>query len=123
MKKWLTYLLIPVMLIQCNMTLVICTSFYYNQKYIEKYLCVQRNMEHNTCHGKCYLMKKLKAQQENEQKNFKVNFHESLAVDHFQNEVDLCTTVTELAKTYPLYFCNLNPQDYIYSIDHPPLFI
>lgn len=78
MNKIILYFLIPIMLLQSNMTLLITTSFYYNQNYIEKYLCVQRKMEHNNCHGQCYLAKKLKQQQEKEQQSFKVNLHEAV---------------------------------------------
>ena len=109
------------MLLQCNMTLVICTSFYYNQNYIEKYLCVQRNMENNKCQGQCFLMKKLKNQQENEQQNFKVNFQESLAVNPnlFSSDIYLSTPI--LKKVYGLFTSNLNPRDFIYTLDRPPL--
>lgn len=121
MKIWLTYLLIPIMLIQCNMTLVICTSFYYNQNYIEKYLCVQRSMENNTCHGQCYLMKKLKNQQEKEQQNFKINLQEGLAVDTNFFSIDLSSFTPIVSTCYNLYLSNLNPKDYSYSLDRPPL--
>lgn len=121
MKLWLTYLLIPVMLIQCNMTLVICTSFYYNQKYIEKYLCVQRSMKNNTCHGQCYLMKKLKKQQDNEQRNFKVNFQEGATVTPMLYSFEITTAKSSSIKVYSLYRSKLLPKDYSYSIDRPPL--
>ncbi len=121
MQKLLLYLLIPVMLIQSNMTLLITTSFYYNQNYIEKYLCLQRNMENNSCHGQCYLSKKLKQQQEKEQASFKVHFHESFvkSVDTFEfsNPVTLEVVNTE----FNLYSSNLNPKDIKGTLFHPPL--
>lgn len=110
------------MLIQCNMTLVICTSFYYNQNYIEKYLCVQRSMENNTCHGQCYLMKKLKSQQENEQQSFKINFQEGLAVNTDFFSFELTSLLPIQNKIYSLYTSNLNPKDYSFTLDRPPLF-
>lgn len=121
MKRWLIYILLPIMLLQSNMTLVICTSFYYNQNFIEKYLCVQRNMQNNTCHGQCYLMKKLKNQQEKEQKNFKINLHESfiISAEYF------CFDITEtlfITKKYNLYSDPFQPKDFIQSVDRPPLF-
>ncbi|WP_223815218.1 hypothetical protein [Sphingobacterium litopenaei] len=122
MKTWLLYILIPIMLIQCNMTLVICTSFYYNQNYIEKYLCVQRSMENNTCHGQCYLMKKLKSQQENEQQSFKINFQEGLAVNTDFFSFELTSLLPIQNKIYSLYTSNLNPKDYSFTLDRPPLF-
>jgi len=122
MKTWLLYILIPIMLIQCNMTLVICTSFYYNQNYIEKYLCVQRSIENNTCQGQCFLMKKLKNQQEKEQQNFKINLQESLAVNPhlFSSETLISTPIVK--SVYGIFSSKMNPRDFIYALDRPPLF-
>lgn len=110
------------MLLQSNMTLLICTSFYYNQNYIEKYLCVQRSMTHNTCHGQCYLMKKLKAQQDNEQKNFKVHFHEALIIAPLQYDLALDIPSLVEVKSYNLYSSNLIPSDFNPYIFQPPIF-
>lgn len=121
MKKLLLYLIIPIMLLQSNMTLLITTSFYYNQNYIEKYLCIQRNMENNTCHGQCFLAKKLKQQQEKEQESFKVHFHESLAMTPVS--FDFANTQSLESKTprYNRYAPNLNPKDFTGTPFHPPL--
>lgn len=121
MKKWILYLLIPVMLLQSNTTFLICTSFYYNQNYIEKYLCVQRSMANNNCHGQCYLAKKLKAQQEHEQENFKVNLQESSPIESYRFCFDRPLS-TEFPKTdYSLYNSNLFPKDEIGALFRPPL--
>ena len=122
MKTWLLYMLIPIMLLQCNMTLIICTSFYYNQNYIEKYLCVQRSMENNTCHGTCYLMQKLKNQQEKEQQNFKVNLQEGMVVIQHLFSFKLLTINTPNFTDYSLYSSKLPPREYTYLLDRPPLF-
>lgn len=111
------------MLLQCNMTLVICTSFYYNQNFIEKYLCVQRSIENNTCHGQCYLMKKLKIQQEKEQQNFKINLQESIAVNPTVLSFNSSPLAGVIEITYSLYTSKLNPREFIYSVDRPPLFV
>ncbi len=121
MKRCLLYLLIPIMLLQSNMTLLICTSFYYNQNYIEKYLCVQRSIVNNTCHGQCFLMKKIKAQQEKEQSNFKVNFNESNAIATFDFDFTslcqpLCSDII-----YSIYTTDLRPKDYNASVFRPPV--
>lgn len=110
------------MLLQCNMTLVICTSFYYNQNFIEKYICVQRASKNNTCHGQCFLMKKLKNQQEKEQQNFKVHFHEALAVNPIISFIDQPIINEIQTDTFGLYKSNLVPKEYINSIFRPPLF-
>ena len=123
MKSVLLYLLIPIMLLQSNMTLLICTSFYYNQNYIEKYYCVQRSMLNNSCHGQCYLMKKLKSQQEREQENFKVHFHEAdikLPVYYEIKNPNLGNTITVV---YSLYKSTLHPILFNNNIFHPPIYI
>ncbi|MCA5003659.1 hypothetical protein [Sphingobacterium bovistauri] len=104
------------------MTLVISTSFYYNQNYIEKYLCVQRSMQNNTCHGQCYLMQKLKKQQEKEQQSFKINFQEGIAVQHQLFSFDINLAVQKSTPQYNLYSTNLNPRDYSFNLYHPPVF-
>ncbi|QBR13045.1 hypothetical protein [Sphingobacterium sp. CZ-2] len=121
MKKWLIYLLIPVMLLQSNSTLLICTSFYYNQNYIEKYLCIQRNMENNNCHGQCYLAKKLKAQQEHEQENFKVNLQESISMFElvFSLQRPISAEIDE--QPYNLFASNLHPKLLVGGLFRPPL--
>lgn len=121
MNRFLLYIMIPIMLLQSNMTLLISASFYYNQNYIEKYLCIQRNMENNSCHGQCYLMQKLKDQQEKEQQNFKVHFHEASTVDAVEFCFENPQTTILLPHDYPLYQSSLNPKDHIGTLFHPPL--
>lgn len=113
--------MIPIMLLQSNMTIVIVTSFYYNQNFIEKYLCVQRNMQNNTCHGQCYLMKKIKDKQENEQQNFKVNFHEANIVNAFSIEIPTIAIIPFDKITYPAYQTDMVPSDYYASVFRPPV--
>jgi hypothetical protein len=84
-------------------------------------LCVQRDMENNTCQGQCFLMKKLKNQQEKEQQNFKINFQESLAVNPHLFLSDIVVSVPIQKKVYGSFTSNLNPRDFIYTLDRPPL--
>jgi len=109
------------MLLQSNMTIVICTSFYYNQNYIEKYLCIQRDMKNNNCHGQCYLMKKIKEKQENEQKNFKVHFHEATIVTAYSTDLAPVKPITISKTTYPIYQVDLRNDKYINAIFRPPI--
>lgn len=121
MKTLLLYLLIPIMLLQSNMTLLISASFYYNQNYIEKYLCIQRDMENNSCHGQCYLAKKLKAQQEQEQQSFKMNLHEACALQIFTFSFQLPTYGELSSADYALFKSRLNPKDFPIGLLRPPL--
>lgn len=121
MKKWLLYLLIPIMLLQSNMTIVICTSFYYNQNYIEKYLCLQRGFKVNNCHGQCYLMKKLKDKQENEQKNFKVNFQEDLIEKIALITIPKSTFIILKNVEYPNYREHNKGNEALESLFRPPI--
>ena len=79
-------------------------------------------MENNTCHGQCYLMKKLKSQQENEQQSFKINFQEGLAVNTDLFSFELTSLLPISNNNYSLYTSNLNPKDYSFTLDRPPLF-
>ena len=121
MKRLLLYLMIPIMLLQSNMTLLISASFYYNQNYIEKYLCIQRNMENNSCHGQCYLAKKLKAQQEQEQQNFKLNFHEAFTQQDFVFSFQSPVYPKLIQLDYALFQSNMNPKDISTNLLRPPL--
>ncbi len=80
-------------------------------------------MQHNTCHGQCYLMKKLKNQQEKEQQNFKINLQESIAVNPTQILFHANSLSDVIEITYSIYTSNLNPREFIYSLDRPPLFV
>lgn len=113
--------MIPIMLLQSNMTIVIATSFYYNQNYIEKYLCIQRDMVNNTCHGQCYLMKKIKDKQENEQKNFKIYLYEANFVAVNSMEIPAIATFYYDKAAYPLYRSDMTPADYNQAVFRPPL--
>jgi len=113
--------MIPIMLLQSNMTLLISASFYYNQNYIEKYLCIQRNMENNSCHGQCYLAKKLKAQQEQEQQNFKLNFHEAFTQQDFVFSFQSPVYPKFIQLDYALFQSNMNPKDISTNLLRPPL--
>ncbi|MVZ65063.1 hypothetical protein GQF61_04310 [Sphingobacterium sp. DK4209] len=103
------------------MTLLISASFYYNQNYIEKYLCIQRDMENNSCHGQCYLAKKLKAQQEQEQQNFKMNLHEACTLQIFSFSFKSPTYSELNSSDYAIFKSNLNPKDISIGLLRPPL--
>lgn len=123
MKKTLLYLLIPIMLVQSNMTLLITVSFYYNQNYIEKYLCIQRDMENNPCKGQCFLAKRIKQQQEQEQQNFKVHVHESF-VENRQVEYLITTPTYSFSLNMENgYIPDLYPKEYYTKLDKPPIFV
>lgn len=115
------YMLIPIMLFQSNMALIISVSFYHNQTFIAKYLCVQRSINNNSCQGQCYLMRKIQAQQEQEQANFKVNLQEALLIQAQQNTL-ASPILPALQKADYLPFRNkLFPKEPIQSLFRPPL--
>ena len=39
-------------------------EYMINKGYIEKYLCIQKDVPDNSCHGKCYLHKQIQKNQE-----------------------------------------------------------
>ncbi len=109
------------MLFQSNMTLIITTSFYYNQNYIEKYLCIQRNMQNNMCHGHCYLAKKLRQQQEKEQEAIKLNFHESFQININFIEFNIPEAPIYSNQIFNLFRSNLFSQEIIEKLYRPPV--
>lgn len=79
-------------------------------------------MQNNTCHGQCYLMQKLKTQQDQEQQNFKINLQEGLAVSTKLFAFDLPVVPVQDQKQFSIFTSKLNPRDYVYILDRPPLF-
>ncbi len=121
MKKLLLFLMIPIMLIQSNMTLMICTSFYYNQEYIAKNLCEQRLVANNHCHGQCVLMKKIRAAREKEQDSLKVNFHEAFVFENFTADIQQPLHSEIIAIDFSEYQSNLFPRQIYNALFRPPL--
>lgn len=116
-------MLIPVMLLQSNMTLMTCVSFYYNRQYIEKNLCIQRDMENNTCQGQCVLMQKLKEQQEQERQHVNVHIQEAL-VDMSTDMASLLQPPVAFALTARTgYQSNLFVEPVASDIDRPPILV
>jgi hypothetical protein len=86
-------------------------EYILNKKYIEKYLCVEKDNPGNCCHGKCYLHMQLEKQNvpmDADTNNNKKAVHENRLDDHLRgsltlpgiygNETDLsgCLTVSDL---------------------------
>lgn len=121
MKRWLFYIMIPVMLLQSNASLFIITSFYYNHNYIQKYLCIQRDIANNSCQGQCYLMQKVQQQQEQEQESLKVNLQEAFMFQNRSFDFKRPTTVTRDLAAYSLYRSKLHPQELNNTNFRPPI--
>jgi hypothetical protein len=68
-QRLITGLFFLIWLCQLSDRYVVIVSFYINQDYITKNLCVNRNKPQMHCNGKCHLKDTLKEQSRNEQNN------------------------------------------------------
>ena len=59
MKAIWSYFLFFTIVILSFKDVVTFLTFKYNQPYISKYLCINRNNQNLHCNGKCFLMQKL----------------------------------------------------------------
>lgn len=109
------------MLVQSNMTLLICSSFYYNQEFIAKNLCEQRLVANNSCHGQCVLMKKIRAAKEKEQDSQKVNLQEAFVFEQQQQDLQRPLATTDILLNYALFRSNLFPRQVFNNLFRPPL--
>jgi len=66
MKRALVLVFLLAFLYQSTSSFWIITSFYINQEYIAKNVCVNRFDAIPVCNGKCYLSKELKENQKKE---------------------------------------------------------
>jgi hypothetical protein len=60
MRKYLTIVMLSILLAPFMARMFYTTFFYFNQSSIARELCVNRNVANNTCQGTCFLKKKLK---------------------------------------------------------------
>jgi hypothetical protein len=59
MKKYLTIVMLSILLAPFVARMFYTTFFYFNQSSIARELCINRAAANNTCQGKCYLKKQL----------------------------------------------------------------
>ena len=94
-------------------------EYVINQDYIAEVLCINRDKPMLNCDGKCYLAKMIKEQQEEEHQDipsadlreYPIGFVSILSCD-FERTI--------IATTPNSFYQNLNKQQYLSAVFHPP---
>jgi len=105
MKRALVLVFLLAFLYQSTSSFWIITSFYINQEYIAKNVCVNRFDAIPVCNGKCYLSKELKENQKKELQFPTIKNQEIQPLFHTAYkyvESDLYK-ISFAPKTYPIY--------------------
>lgn len=99
----------------------IISSFYINQDYIAKNLCINRFDAIPVCNGQCVLTKELKANEKQEQKIPNVKEKEIQLYFYCQESITLLQkTIFETSKTAIIKKDSNIKNTFLYSIFHPP---
>ncbi|QHC86199.1 hypothetical protein AS589_16080 [Empedobacter brevis] len=120
MRKSILFILLLSFLYQNTSSIWIITSFYINQDYIAKNICVNRFDLIPVCNGKCYLQKELSADSEKEKQipNIKVQEVQPLFCQIIYQYTLETLTVVHLI--YPEYSSEFLVSNMISSVFQPP---
>ncbi len=121
MKKIVLYFLLMSFVFQSTSNLWIISSFYINQDYIAKNLCVNRFDKIPVCYGKCVLAKKLKENEKQEQKIPNIKEKEIQLYFYSQEPIafNQKSTVENTKAIIIKKDCTIK-NTFLYSIFHPP---
>ncbi|MDD5149567.1 MAG: hypothetical protein PHC28_03685 [Flavobacterium sp.] len=121
MKKIVLYFLLMSFVFQSTSNLWIISSFYINQDYIAKNLCVNRFDKIPVCYGKCFLAKQLKENNKQEQKIPNVKEKEIQLYFYTQNTLQFDRKITADKANKAIITKDFNiTNTFLYSIFHPP---
>lgn len=99
----------------------IISSFYINQDYIAKNVCINRFDKIPLCYGKCVLTKQLKDNDKEQQKFPNVKEKEIQLYFYCQESIELSKKITvENSKRAILKKDSNIKNTFLYSIFHPP---
>ena len=121
MRKSILFILLLSFIYQSTSSIWIITSFYINQDYIAKNICINRFDAIPVCNGKCFLEKKLSTDAEKEQQIPNIKNKEVhplfLQVVNYK-PVTAYQTFTQV--DYPEYTSNFILSKLVFSVFHPP---
>lgn len=121
MKKIVLYFLLLSFVFQSTSNLWIISSFYINQDYIAKNLCINRFEKIPVCYGKCFLTKQLKENDKKEQKIPNVKEKEIQLYFYSQEATAVVQkTIFEDSKVATIKKDSTLKNTFLYSIFHPP---
>lgn len=121
MKKIILYFLLLSFAFQSAGNLWIISSFYINQDYIAKNLCINRFDKIPICYGQCVLTKQLKDNDKEEQKFPNVKEKEIQLYFYCQESIEFSIkNAIKTSKTAIIKKDSNIKNTFLYSIFHPP---
>lgn len=121
-NRWVTYLLLSVMLVYTFSQTVIVTDYLINIEYITKVFCINKEKPQMKCNGKCHLTKQLQKDEEKKSNTFKKSVEISLICEcNTSNVIDEAVLIPLSNKDLFIY---LEPHAFEYcgTIYYPPIF-
>lgn len=123
MKKVIVLFMLLIILVQSTSQLWITISFFINQDYIARVLCINRDKPESGCNGACQLKKQIEKDKENQdQSNIDTKVKEVLVyIPVAIPQVQSAYTFEWTEKTFSnIYFTSYLPEGHLHSIFHPP---
>ena len=122
LSRWVTYLLLSMMLVYTFSQSVIVTDYLINIEYITKVFCVNKEKPQMKCNGKCHLAKELQKDEEKKSKNFEKSIEISLICE--TNNTKIVGEKIDLPLSQKDMFIYLEPLAFEFNstIFHPPIF-
>lgn len=123
MRKSILYILLLSFLYQSTSSIWIIASFYINQDYIAKNICINRFDLIPVCKGKCFLQKELSSDSEKQQfpkikkQETQPLFYQTATYQNLLNPSLVSHPI------YPRYNSKFLISDLIFSVFHPPEFV
>lgn len=122
MRKSILFILLLSFLYQSTSSIWIITSFYINQDYIAKNICINRFDTIPVCNGKCFLEKELSVDAEKEQQipNIKNKEIHPLFIQGVNYKPVITDILTITLIEYPEYTTNFILSKLVFSVFQPP---
>lgn len=123
MKKVIVLFMLLLILVQSTSQLWITISFFINQDYIARVLCINRDKPESGCNGACQLKKQIEKDKESQEKsNIDAKAKEVLVyIPVATPQIQTLFNFEWTEKTFGnSYFTSFLPEGHLHSIFHPP---
>jgi hypothetical protein len=120
MKKSIALFILILFVFQNTSSVWIITTFYINQDYIAKNICINRFDAVPVCKGQCFLDKELKASEKQEQKIPNAIYKEIQLFCENQIDFSFPEVIISFQKRVSILQKDNLKSTFIFSIYHPP---
>lgn len=120
-NRWITYLLLSVMLIYTFSQTVIVTDYLINIEYITKVFCINKERPKMNCNGKCHLKKQLQKDEEKKSNTFKKGVEISLICESNTSNVIDEPVLLPLSDKGLFIYLESHTFEYCEAIYYPPI--